>query len=1088
MRLKHFLQFVTCIAYCLTQVESGPYAQSTTRNLDKIGSAIQLTSSYPNTMIQDSKGFLWVGTNNGLNRYDGYKNKVFKFEPDNENSISDNWVSHLLEDSEGNIWIGTEGGGLNLYQPATGMITRLQHDPKLRTSISSNTVQYLYEDHNERLWIGTKKGLNLLDKKTLTFQRWEQPSPCDECGHAIKSIAGDSDGNIWIGDEYNGLYCFSPQSETFTQPHLRYEGAQALPSEFINDLKFIEGKLWVGTDNGLAILNAKKQRYETIYLADGKEAPFSDQFIWRIYPEKQGSIWICTNGGGLLHYKQSTGELTTYKNSNGSGRDIGSNSIADVYIDFSENVWVAIRGSGVKKFNQRSLVFQHWKHEAEDENSLVNNNVRAIFQDKDRSIWIGTNDGLSHFNPATGAFQNYVKDFAYKADAKTPKIRSIFRSRNDVLWVGTQNGGLYQYHPASDQFKLAPAFANSPIASKVRHIETIHEVEDGTLWMGTMGTGFITYDVETGAFRRLSSKNDTTDLLLNLNIYCILEASPDQPVDELWVGTNKGLLLLNIETLHYTLWEYTNGCQNCPLGNRIRSLFRHTDGKIWIGSRSGLSIFDPEKKAFQTYTSDQSLPTEVIYGIMPGVDGNIWLTTTNGLIQIDPKTMETTNLSIAENNTLDMGGHAIGYDGFLLLGGIDGFTMFHPGDLSTNSFVPQVVLTDIKVNNQSISPGRSIPSLQSIDLSYQENNLTFEFSALEFTHSAANTYQYQLKGFANEWVDLDTKHDVTFTNLDPKTYTLNIKGSNNEGLWNKRPTSLTIRIRPPWWNTFAFKALTVTGIIGALLSFYFTRVWRLKQSEEHLQLEVQKQTERLVKTNKELEMLHDEKDGIIKFVAHDLRSPLAQISGFSQLLSRSEELSPLQQESIEMINLAVKNADTLITDLLFIGNVNHSTHTVDMEQFDLGQYLEEWEKKHRIGLKNKDQQLQKYSDSGSHSIYANKEMVGRIFDNLMTNAIKFSNKGSVIELSITKENDRVKASIRDYGPGMTADDKKKAFGMFQKLSARPTDGESSHGLGLAIVKTLAKRMQASVEIESELGKGTTFILRFQQPQHRVQGV
>ena len=1047
-------------------------AQSNNRFLEKIGIQNGLSSNYPSSIIQDSKGFIWIGTNNGLNRYDGYQSKVFKYDPNNINTISDNWITSLLEDSNGNIWIGTDGGGLNLYNTTTGAITRFKHNKDDSTSISSNLVLRIYEDSKLRLWVGTKNGLNLLDRSKLTFQNWLQPNACKKCEYSVRAIAGDNKGNLWIGDEFNGLYYFTPSNGKFAKPHLKYSGDNRLPSEFINDIHFSKGTLWVATVNGLAILNTLTEAYEKINLDVSDQNFIREVFIWKIYNDNQGSIWICTNSSGLINYKLETKQINIYKSDGVSNHKIGSNSVEDVLIDKSKNVWIATRGDGLNKFNLNVLKFNHWENINGNSNSLVNNNVRALLQDVDGTIWIGTNDGLSRFNPTSKLFRNYIKDFNYMADIKSPKIRTIHRSKNNELWIGTQNGGLYRYNELQDRFLLAFNFMNSPLATKIRHIESIYEPEKGTLWLGTLRTGFIAYNTTTGEFKNLLPYNNPDDILLSLTVNCMLEASKS----EIWVGSNRGLILLNTNTLQFKLWAYKEGCDNCIVGNKIRSLFRDSHNKIWIGTRSGLAIFEPKSEKFEQYRVSDGLASDIVFGILSGNDGNIWLTTPNGLSRVNPLNMQFKNIRIPENNILDMGGHSQGLDGTLLVGGTAGLTIFNPNDIKTNPYKPEVVITDIKIDNQSMVFDKNISELDAIDLSYNQNNLTFEFSALEFTNSQNNQYQYKLEGFNDEWIEYGSKHDLTFTNLDPKKYVLNIKGSNNEGIWNEQETSLTIDIKPPWWGTLLFRLLSVFIIIGSILTVYYSRIKRLKKAEANLQKEVHRQTKELIESNKEMELLHKEKDGIIKFVAHDLQAPLNNIDSISQLLEDNGNLDEEQKMFIGYINESVKSGNSLITDLLFMSNDNQQGKSTEFEDFDLSEFITVWEKAYIARLEEKEQKLRKYLGKESLRIHSDKKLVGRIFDNLMTNAIKFSNKGSNIDLSANTSNGQVVISFKDHGPGMSESDKKTAFKMFQKLSAQPTDGESSHGLGLAIVKTLVEKLKGSIKIESKLGQGTDFIV------------
>ena len=1051
----------------------GVNAQSDNQFLEKIDIEKGLSSNYPTCLIEDSKGFIWIGTNNGLNRYDGYKPKIFKYNPKNSNTISENWITSLLEDSNGNIWIGTEGGGLNLYNTTTGAITRFTHKKNDSTSISSDVVHRIYEDSKSRLWIATKNGLNLLNRSNQTFQHWKQPKACQNCDYSVKSLAEDDKGNLWVGDEFQGLYYFIPSTGKFTKTPLSASNENALPSEFINDIYYLNGVLWVGTDNGLTVLDTHTKPFKKIPLDVTDTYSINKMCIWKIYNDHNGSIWLSTNGSGLLNYNIETHEIKIYKSDGNSAYKIGSNSVEDVIVDKSKNIWMATTGNGLNKFDLKNLNFSHWEKDNHSSNSLVHNGVRAMLQDLDGTIWVGTNNGLSRFNPKTKLYRNYIKDFNYRGDVNIPRIRVIERSKNNDIWVGTQSGGLYKYNPKQDRFILESGFVKNRLANRIGHVQSIHETEDNILLIGTVGAGMVTYNTITNEIKSIYSKDKPNKILTSLTAYCVLKSSNS----EIWIGTDGGLILLNTHTFEFKLWENKEDCENCIVGNKVRSLYRDSNNSIWIGTRSGLAIFDPDSEKFEQYTVADGLPSNIIFGILHGVDGNIWVTTPNGLSKINPLTMQFKNIAIPGNNILDMGGHAQGLDGNLLVGGTSGFTIFNPKDIKSNPHIPNVVFTNIKVNNESIRFGKTISELDSIDLSHNQNNLKFKFSALEFTNSQNNAYKYKLEGFNDNWIAHGNKHDLTFTNLDPKTYVLKIKGSNNEGVWNEQETLLTINIKPPFWKTLWFRLLVVLLLIGFLFTVYYLRVDRLKKAEALLKKEVSKQTKELVENNKKLEELDREKDGIIGIMAHDLRGPLNNIQGLSQLIESNENLDDEQKTYIGYIHKSVRNGNSLITNLLFMSNVNHPEKTIELKDIELSEFIEEWEKSYISRLDEKNQELRKFIDKKPLLIHSDQKLVTRIFDNLMTNAIKFSNKGNKIDLSVKSSNDSIMISFKDYGPGMSEADKNKAFKMFQKLSARPTDGESSHGLGLAIIKTLVEKLEGSIKIESELGQGTAFIIR-----------
>ena len=462
-----------------------------------------LSSDYSNTIIQDRKGFIWIGTNNGLNRYNGYETTVFVSNEEDSSSISSNWITALLEDADGNLWVGTDGGGLNFYDKEKNVFENYVFDSENPNSINSNVILSLELDKQQRLWIGTNKGLNLYKTENGSFESWNNYKKCDQCYHAIKSIVSDKKGNLWIGDEIYGLYYFNVEKQVFSQPYTFKNDRLNTKLSYVNDLLYTDDKLWIATADGPFILDFASRKIDKLVVDQEEKSSILDDFIISINKDKEQNIWICSEGSGVGYLQNS--QLTVFSTNVNPNIGLNSNTVADVIVDYSNNLWVATRGGGLNKYNLKTRVFDHHATRT-DRNSLVNNEVRALQQEASGTVWIGTNNGVSKYDPKSDSYVNYVTDFSFKSDASAPRIRLIHKTESSGIWVGTQSGGLYKYNQALDKFQLDKTYYYNNITDNPKKIAQIIEHDNQNLWLFTDGTGVIDYDLKTGVLKPLIAK------------------------------------------------------------------------------------------------------------------------------------------------------------------------------------------------------------------------------------------------------------------------------------------------------------------------------------------------------------------------------------------------------------------------------------------------------------------------------------------------------------------------------------------------------------------------------------------------------
>lgn len=1086
---------VIIVAYFILHTMGIVNAQSWVEISDNISIKSGLSSNYVNAVIQDSDGFIWIGTNQGLNRFDGYNSKTFMYDEFDSNSLSNNWVKSLLEDSNGNIWIGTEGGGLNLYNNLTGEITRFQNDPKDSSSLPSNFISRLYEDSQNRIWIGTLKGLCLYDSKTKKFQKWNGYVTCDDCDHYATSMAEDHLGNLWVADDVYGLFYFNPVLGKYSTPYPK-KSSISLNKNFINDLIFDEGLLWIGTDEGLILLNTTTQTIDEIPI--DKDPTILNSYIMRMYQAVDSELWVCTKGNGLINYRKSDGNTSIYNSDKNVTAGQKSKSTADVLIDKADNLWVATSGSGLNRFNLRDRVFEHKGVISNNPNSLINNEVRAIHQDLNGFIWLGTNNGVSRYDIKKNQFRNYLEDFEFGEDAVSPRVRVIFRSSNNVLWVGTQSGGLYKYLPQKDMFVLDPNYTYSSANTELYDVQCAYEVDQGVLWIGTGGIGLIEYNTKSNEVKLALGGYSSININERKLIYCIIEKG----ANEFWTGSDNGLQLINRATNEVKTWKKITGDTTSLIDDKVRSLYQDTNNDLWVGTRNGLSKMIAKTGKFERYSVEDGLASEVIYGIMPGTDGNLWLSTAKGLTRLNTHTMKFKKVELPQNESLDMGAYENGINGTVIVGGPTGFSFFKPTEITFNKIASKVVFTNLQVNYENFKAAKEVSSLDTISLTYDQNNIKIEFSALEYANTQNTSYKYFLKGLNKEWINHGIDHDLTFTNLDPGSYRLYVKGSNRHGDWSEEDATIYIYIKPPWWGTWLFRLAVVAVLLILLIGLYNLKVSNFRRRQKELEEKVEERTIRLKEANDKLEdknvaisiqkqelekslsnlkltqnkLVHSEKMaslGVLSAgIGHEINNPLNFIQGGSIGIKTGLSRDDINKNDIskwlDIINEGVRRAKEIVISLSHFSRKgdDQMTECQVHEIIDHSLVMLNNKFKHKV-------KIHKDYCSQAPLILGNDGKLHQLFLNVLSNAEQAIEGNGNIHIDTSVENANLMISIKDDGCGIPEKDLPKVLDPFF-TSKSPGEGT---GLGLSITHNIIQEHGGEITINSKHKIGTEILIK-----------
>ncbi len=826
-------------------------------------------------IFQDSKGYLWIGTQDGLNRYNGYDFKVYKHDPDDPSSISHNSILAIEEDRDGYLWIGTWGGGLNRFDPAADTFIRYRHDPPEPSSLSGDTVTAIKQDSSGVLWVGTIGGLDRYDPRADQFDHFKSDAtdPNSLSSDAISLIFEDSRSQLWIGTgangvEGSGLNRFEPS----TGKAVRYQHDPSIPRSLSsNNIASIyeapDGMFWIAT-GGFSLAGAGLNRFdprtgtaEHFFRNPSVPDSLSSNDLMALWGDAKGTLWIGTWSAGLermdLNYP---GHFEHYRNDRFFPDSLSGNEIWSLYKDRSGILWIGTSHSGIDKLPANSGQFSLYRNVPSNPYSLSTNAVGAFAEDNYGDIWIATwGAGLDRLNLHTGHFDHFRHDPMNPESLSDDLFMDVYVDDYNMVWAGTLGKGLDALHPLTRRVTHYLHDPEDPTSIADDNIAAIISDHKGGLWIGTFG-GLSHYDSKTKTFTNYShDPEDPASLTENKVVSLYLDAKRSV----LWIGTwGGGLNQLDLSNPFHRnpqLAAFTNYRHNpedpASLSeDSVWTIHRTSDSSLWLGTQMGLNRFDPATGIFDRYTEKDGLPNNAVLGILEDYFGKLWLTTNNGLAQFDPETQTFLTYDISDglqSNEFNSNAYLRARSGLMFVGGINGFNLFNPVNIKPNPFAPQVALTGFQVFNQPLKVDLS--GREPIQLSYKQDFISFEFAAFDFQAPLKNQYAYKLEGFDKDWIQAGNRRYATYTNLPGGQYTFRVRASNSDGVWNETGLAIPVSITPPVWQTWWFNG-TLIILLAALVAGGFR--WRLNSIRgQNLLLETQiaERTSELRETNSLLE-------------------------------------------------------------------------------------------------------------------------------------------------------------------------------------------------------------------------------------------
>jgi PAS domain S-box-containing protein len=800
-----------------------------------------LSQSTVKCSILDSRGLMWFGTEDGLNRYDGYKFTIYTFRPGVADSLSSSYIYTLFVDSTGQLWVGTREG-LNKFNPQSNNFTVFR---KSIGSLSGHEVMAICEDSDGFLWLATSDGgLNRFDreKETFTVYRTAVDSIGSLPSNNLTTVFCDSSGVLWVGTRNSGFARFHPKTDTFTSyRHIAGEPGGLSHNEVLSITEGPEGDLWVGTRNGLNRFNDKTGSFTHFKTNPNDKTSISNNVINTLHETPSGVLLIGTENG-LNRFNPVDKNFTVIRNNSEDSTSLSNNLIWSIYEDPYNVLWIGTDGGGINNYAPGRFKFSLFRYNPRNPNySLMGKFVYTLHEDREDNIWVGTDLGLNKYRRETGKYTHYTHNPNDPQSLSNEYVFALFEDKQGNFWVGTWGGGLNKLDRKTGKFKHYLPDPNN--LSSISHdvIRVIYEGREGGLWIGTEGGGINRFDRETERFIHYHGVNDNHTSLSNNYITSITEDARGL----LWIGTNVGLNRFNRETQQFTRYLGNPEEPRSISNSSVASVFSSSDGVLWIGTfGGGLNQYDSVSDTFLSYTKKDGLPNDVIYGILEDNRGNLWLSTNNGLSMFNPESKTFRNYyerDGLQSNEFNQSAYFKCRNGQLMFGGLAGFNLFHPNEIRKNIHVPPIIITDFKVFNESIKAGpnsllkKSIIETQKIKLSHRDYVFSFEFAALDYYYPPANKYAYMMEGIDKDWNLSGTRRFAAYTTLPSGNYVFKVKGSNNDAVWNEEPTSIRIIITPPIWQAWWFRIFAAAALVLLVLVVFRIRTHNIRKRNRLLE-------------------------------------------------------------------------------------------------------------------------------------------------------------------------------------------------------------------------------------------------------------
>ena len=1029
-------------------------------NFKNITSEDGLSQGTVETIIQDDQGYIWLGINDGLCRYNGYEFKIYKHDEELENSITNNYIVDIKQDNSGNIWVGT-ANGLSKIDTKTDLITNYNMNDEEKSLSHYNIGDILITKSGDVL-VGTSDGLNIYNEKKDEFYR------------------------IFNKDSY-------------------------LSSQFIRSLAEDENQnIWVATNNGIDKIDIKNNKNIISFKTGHGKFDISENDIYVVRYDPKGYIWAGALKEGLNRIDINTNEVKQYKNDDRDEKSLPGNYVKDILRDSSGNLWVGT-DNGLAKYNEQTENFATYKNKIYDKTSLVNDEVFSIQEDESGLIWVGTYAGISMFDPNTN-IEHYKKDPFDENSISDNSIHGIYEDKDGLLWVGTNSKGVNvinrknynvkhlnktsKDYPISDdnindivgidnKIFIATKNGLNEVDKDLKTIN-IYNTEDGicnnnitalfadskkNVWIGT-ANGISVLNTNTNEII------DITDILTNHNIEDqYIKVIYEDSKGNYWVGCFIDGGLVKIDPNKRTIENYRNKKEDKTSisSNNIRSIVEDKNGNLYIGTSYGLNKLNESNNTFERYSEKDGLSNNTVYGLLVDDNNNLWASTNLGISKLDTNTMTFETFNIIDGfqgNEFNGRAYYKNKSGELFFGGINGLNIFRPNDINRSRYVPTVIFDEFKVN------GKVYKDINNQEFKYNENTINISVFISNYKNTKNIQYMYKLEGVSDSW-DISRSNNINYSDLAPGTYTLKIKARSYSGKVSDE-SAVKFIIKPPIWKS---KAAILIYLIIITIVIYRTinSVKRLDNLVKNKTLQLTKEMEKNDKLLKKVIELEKRKNNYFVNLSHELRTPLNVISSTEQLVTELNKSKDGIGKSklngcMQVVRRNTKRLLNLINNIIDTAKIESGSYQLNIREHDIVYIVEEATLSLKDYIERKGIELIIDPEMEEKIIKCDEHEIERCIVNLVSNAAKFTPEGGTIEVTIEDLDEKVKIIVKDTGIGIDKKYHDSIFNRFNQVIDQGAESKGGSGLGLTITKQIIDMHGGQISVESELGKGCKFII------------
>ncbi len=1048
-----------------------------------------LSNKFIRCILKDSKGFMWFGTYNGLNKYDGTNFTIYEHNPDDSASICHNVINGIYEDRDHNLWIAT-AEGLSLYNRDYDNFIDVNNLKGNTNHLNNVYLTSIFVDQNGIVWTGTiGGGLNSYNRKTQTFEYYSFSTADDQTSDFINCITPLNEKLIWIGTR-RGLFLFDIlDREQHTIPYHRKDNIGLENKHIVCMTKDNSDNLWIADKEGnlYRLTNITGRIHIEPCFPAVQEKLIIPGRIIALNCDTRNNLYIGKENYGLLVYNTVTTMTQFYAYDEKNPNGIACSSIWSIYPDSLGKLWIGTYNKGVCLFDPFYKKFDSYQRNLYQSETLASDNVKAFSADGIGRVWIGTDGGgISIFDPEKYSF---VKSLSTRTNPKlsTDAVMSIIHASDGTAWIGCWAGGVDRLDMKADRIVNYSVTSNGPGDN---NILCLYEDDNHTIWAGTAGSGLFRFEKEINKFRQVTDSADGICIPVFSFVTSVLQDSEGN----IWVGTLYGLFSLKeLSNGKYTCHEfYYNDTSNSISSNRITVIFEDHKNILWFGTfDNGLNRYDKKNNTFTSYQKKDGLASNTICGILEDKHSCLWISTNRGITKFDPENRKyqvyssNDGLVTDEFNT----GACLGIAGNkLFYGGDNGFNIINPEYIPVNPVRPKMYLTGLLIDNKIIKPGKNSPlikdisSTRNITLTHYQTSFAIEYAGVGYTRTSENHYKYKLEGFNKEWIDADNNTSAAYTNVPPGKYNFLVRGANNDGVWSNLPARLQIQIKPPFWKTWWAYIFYVILISSALYLGFQLRIDRIK-----------------IKNSLAMERMAHEKDqelaqAKLQFftnISHELRTPLSLILGPLESILNSEEGSTKIKSKIQIVQKNASRLMQLVNELMDFRKIENRKMNLRVQETDISQYISEIASCFNMASRKKNIDFTVIHSEKNIKGFIDRNKLEKIVNNILSNAFRYTPDGGTISIVTNieyqtcndlKENAPInntstirycKIEVYDNGKGILAEDLPFIFDRFFQAKSSADQGT---GIGLTLVKSLVDIHHGTIKAKSIPGQKTVFTI------------